>query len=74
MVNKGVNVPSPLAGFVTLRKLLNLSVLSKMGIIILHLPPKVVVKSFREVMQIEHIGNVPYLVIITLTISHRRYF
>ena len=63
-------VPSLLAVSVTLRKLFNFSVLLKMGLIMYNSLLRLL-STFREVMELEHLGSASYLLAI---ISHKRDF
>ena len=72
-------VPSLLAVSVTLRKLFNFSVLLKMGLIMYNSKKKKIImynsllrllSTFREVMELEHLGSASYL--LAIIISHKR--
>lgn len=71
-------VPSLLAVSVTLRKLFNFSVLLKMGLIMYNSKKKIIMynsllrllSTFREVMELEHLGSASYL--LAIIISHKR--
>ena len=67
-------MPSLLAGYVTLRKLFNLSVLlnCKMGLIMYNSLLRLL-STFREIPQVGYLGSVSYLLAIII-ISHKRYF